>query len=64
MREDISTSNVAYFLGSLLVDLPSTTLSEEKRKERDGRVESRTQRRSMLSDHLMWQGSRVFLLAN
>jgi len=51
-------------LGSLPVDLPCTTLSRERRKERDDRVETRKQRRSVLSDYLVWQGSRIFSLAN
>ena len=51
-------------LGSLPVDLPCTTLSRERRKERDDRVETRKQRRSVLLDYLVWQGSRIFSLAS
>ena len=51
-------------LGSLPVDLPCTTLSGERRKERDDGVETRKQRRSVLSDYLVWQGSGIFSLAN
>ena len=39
-------------------------LLKERRKERDDRVETRKQRRSVLSDYLVSQGSRIFSLAN